>query len=538
MITMNIYRKIKKCKSLGQTTTSISQELGLARNTVAKYLTMTVEEYLVYKKKRSCRTKKFDSIKDEVIELVKNILRKKPNTHFYMASVYDFLEEKYSNLPGSERSFRNYIQFLIENGDLEKNAEGRLYQPVDELPFGKQMQLDFGEIKISLHEKVYIFGALLSSSRFKYSVVQGKPFKAIDVIKHLLNCFEYFGGIPEQLVIDQDSTMVVSENNGDLIFTKQFDIFIAEMDIKMFVCRKSDPESKGKVENFIGFIKKSFFNSRSFSNADGVNSIENLSIDKINEINQSMLLWLNRKANGKISQATGHLPADLIEKEREKLRPLRASIFNDNSFLKRSSRKVSAESLISVKSCKYSVFYEYNHQEVWVSFDNDKLLVYASSNSVKIIAEHKISLFPNKKIINKNHYKGRNEKPKELCQDISNRIRVEGWSDFVQQNYSTHKRYFRDQYRLLDRFLLETKYDEKVLAEAIRFCNEIEKFSATNLKDTYTYMEGVMLDKKDNVLIKMASGIKSIHENVTDITIAKRKIEYYTSIINILGVIL
>ena len=535
MITMNIYRKIKKCKSLGQTTASISQKLGLARNTVAKYLKMTEEEYLVYKKKRSCRTKKFDSMKDEIIELIKNILNKKPKTHFYLASVYDFLEEKYSNLPGSERSFRNYIQFLIENGDLEKNAGGRLYQPIDELPFGKQMQLDFGEIKISLYERVYIFGVLLSASRSKYSAVQGKPFKAIDVIKHLLNCFEYFGGIPEELVIDQDSTMVVSENNGDLIYTKQFDAFIAEMDIKMFVCRKSDPESKGKVENFIGFIKKSFFNSRIFSSTNEENSKGNLDIDKINE---SMLLWLDRKANGKISQATGHRPSDLIEKEREKLRPLRTSIFDDNSFLKRSSRKVSAESLISVKSCKYSVPYEYNHQEVWVSFDNDKLLVYASSNSFKIIAEHKISLFPNKKVINKTHYKGRDEKPKELCQDISNRIRVEGWFDFVQQNYSTHKRYFRDQYRLLDRFLLDTKYDEKVLAEAIKFCNEIEKFSATNLKDAYTYMEGVMLDKKDNVLIKMASGIKSIHADATDKAIAKRKIEYYTSIINILGVIL
>jgi transposase len=33
----------------------------------------------------------------------------------------------------------------------------------------------------------------------------------VDVIQHLLDSFAYFGGIPKELVIDQDKTMVVSE---------------------------------------------------------------------------------------------------------------------------------------------------------------------------------------------------------------------------------------------------------------------------------------------------------------------------------------
>ena len=58
--------------------------------------------------------------------------------------------------------------------------------------------------------------------------------------------------------------MVVSENRGDIIYTKDFKQFIEEMDLNMYVCRKSDPESKGKIENLIKFIKRNFLRIRDF----------------------------------------------------------------------------------------------------------------------------------------------------------------------------------------------------------------------------------------------------------------------------------
>jgi len=57
----------------------------------------------------------------------------------------------------------------------------------------------------------------LAASRYKHVIFQDHPFKTIEVIHHLLNCYDYFGGVPEELVIDQDSLMVVSENAGDII---------------------------------------------------------------------------------------------------------------------------------------------------------------------------------------------------------------------------------------------------------------------------------------------------------------------------------
>ena len=45
---------------------------------------------------------------------------------------------------------------------------------------------------------------------------------------------------------DQDSIIVVSENNGDIIHTHAFSAFMKETRLDVLVCRKSDPESKGK----------------------------------------------------------------------------------------------------------------------------------------------------------------------------------------------------------------------------------------------------------------------------------------------------
>jgi len=40
------------------------------------------------------------------------------------------------------------------------------------------------------------------------------------------------------------------------------------MNLRMYVCRKSDPESKGKIENLIKFIKRNFLRIRDFENIE------------------------------------------------------------------------------------------------------------------------------------------------------------------------------------------------------------------------------------------------------------------------------
>jgi len=237
-----MYQKIQYFKQKGLTKSEIVKEMGLNFKTVSKYYQMSEPGFYQYLEEVRSRTKAFDALRDSILEVYReNGFRRLPK-----AAVYDYLEEVCGKLPGSERTFRKYIQYLEESGQIEFKATKRIYTPVPELPFGKQLQIDFGQTKTRSGMKLFIFAAVLSASRYKYCAVQGRPFNTTDLIHHLLDCFSYIDGRPKELVIDQDRVMVVSENKGDIIYTQDFSTFIEEMELKMFVCRKAEPESKGK----------------------------------------------------------------------------------------------------------------------------------------------------------------------------------------------------------------------------------------------------------------------------------------------------
>ena len=103
------------------------------------------------------REKEFESLKESIFKLYeKNEFIKLP-----VSSVFDYLEECYGKLPANENSLRNYIHYLIETNQMKTNNKSRYYTKVSELPYGKQMQLDFGEIKNGEAGKLYIFGTVL-----------------------------------------------------------------------------------------------------------------------------------------------------------------------------------------------------------------------------------------------------------------------------------------------------------------------------------------------------------------------------------------
>lgn len=108
------------------------------------------------------------------------------------------------------------------------------------------------------------------------------PFtSALAVYAHEL-AFAYFGGKPRRIIYDQDKVLLVRENLGDLILTRTFRAFVNEQHFQPVFCRPADPESKGKVENVVKYVKRNFLAGRTF------NSLEVL--------NTEVLQWLeNRK---------------------------------------------------------------------------------------------------------------------------------------------------------------------------------------------------------------------------------------------------
>ena len=218
-----------------------------------KYLRMDKDQFIRYLERMAERGKAYSAYKDEILKIYEDNIGRT----VYASSVHDYLREKYGELPGSDRTLRNYLTYLKASGAIA-TGQGREYRPVDPLDYGKQAQIDFG-IETTNLGKTWFAAVVLSRSRYRYVAAQSRPFTTDDVVGHLLDTFEFFGGMPEELVLDQDPTIIVAENLGDLATTKAFTDFIAEQGLRLHVCRAADPESKGKVENAVKYVKTSFF---------------------------------------------------------------------------------------------------------------------------------------------------------------------------------------------------------------------------------------------------------------------------------------
>ena len=89
--------------------------------------------------------------------------------------------------------------------------------------FGQKMMpnVDGGQTR------VYVAAFVLSRSRYKYAQEQNRPFTSVDLVRICHDCFQYMGGMPEELVFDQDSIVCVSENAGDIIYTYEFGLVLS-----------------------------------------------------------------------------------------------------------------------------------------------------------------------------------------------------------------------------------------------------------------------------------------------------------------------
>ena len=465
-----MYKQIQTFKRQGYSSHEITSRLEIDPKTTAKYYAMDEREFKSYRREHMFRDKVLEGYEQDILEVYEKNEFQKLN----MSSVYDYLEERYGALPGNEQTLRNYISYLIQTDKLRLDENVRTYSKVPELPFGKQMQLDFGQYRLRSGLKLFIFTALLSASRYKYVLFQDHPFRTKEVILHLLDCFSYFGGVPEEMVIDQDNLMVVSENAGDIIYTADFKYLIEEQGIRMYVCRVADPETKGKIENLIKYVKLNFLGIRDFTSTE--------------EANETVFKWLKRRANGKISQATKKIPALLIEYEREKLRPVRNSIFRKGSLMGREERNVNEKACTSVDACTYQLPSRYRNKTVEIYLTQQKLFVFDTYRGEEII-EDDLSNIPGKLVCRREYKREIEKTAKELKGFVSEMFEGESWKKFTERNFKRFPRYVRDQCLEAKRYLGGKDIDRDILERALVYCLENDTPSFANLQDTYAYFK-------------------------------------------------
>ncbi len=130
------------------------------------------------------------------------------------------------------------------------------------------------------------------------------------LIEGLESAFEWFGGVPRELLFDQMRAVVLSDGRaGELVLNADFLRFAAHWGFRPRACRPYRAQTKGKVERPIRYIRNSFFYGREFVNDE--------------DLNEQALLWLEGTANVRRHGTTGERPMDRFERdEQQALLPL------------------------------------------------------------------------------------------------------------------------------------------------------------------------------------------------------------------------
>lgn len=455
----NVYSKIQQFRSAGFSQRQVARRLGINRKTVKRYWEMPVDEYETMSQ-GICRMQALDKYEAQIV----GWLREYPD--MTASQVWDWLKEHYREQV-SERTVSRYVKQLREEYGLKKSDPPREYEAVPELPMGQQMQVDFGEKMMPNVDggrtKVYLAAFVLSRSRYKYAQIQSRPFTSVDLVRICHECFQYMGGMPAELVFDQDSIVCVSENAGDIIYTYEFEKFRQECALSIRMCRRADPESKGKIENTVKYIKGNFLSHRMYTD-DGI-------------VNGSCLEWLERTANAKVHGTTKLVPAQVFQEEREFLRPLPVSDQVKRPMVCRTVRK---DNTILYDSNRYSVPLGTYTTQPEVRIETLDGVLYIQTLSGDPICEHRISSGRGLLIQSQSHRRDRTTALDKLLEDLDAALGGRA-TEFLTAIRVDKSRYARDQFRLIHSLL--DQYGIEATLQAIGFCQRTKLYSANTMRD-------------------------------------------------------
>lgn len=372
------YLDIHRLYKEGFSKSAISRKLKISRNRVIDYLKMSPEDFEEFSNSLRTREKKLDPFRDTLLEW----LREHPD--LTAAQIYDWLQEKLLVNNLAENTVRNYVNDLREFYHIPKVTVQRTYSAVPELSMGQQAQVDFGQTIVKdtkgNPKKLYFIAFILSHSRFKYVEWLDRPFRTTDVIRMHENAFDYFEGMPIEMVYDQDALLAVSENAGDLIMTAEFTKYQQARQFYIYLCRKSDPESKGKIEQVVKFVKNNFSKNRIF--------------DNITDWNSYCHAWLKRTGNYKVHHNTKKRPSEVHALEKQHLKKVSGTYIFENVLLPSITRSIQKDNIIRFDGNRYSVpkgTYRKDAANIAYVYVEGEYLFIRLKQTGGILAKHKIS---------------------------------------------------------------------------------------------------------------------------------------------------
>lgn len=460
-----MYHEIHRLRNIeGFSIQRIANHLSINFRTVNKLLGMKEEDFEQFIDTKGRRPCLLDPYQDFIVRY----LSKYEDTP--AAVMHDRLKEHFVSFPEVDpKTVYNYVMMLRRefNIPLIKSSE-RQYSAVPDLPPGEQAQVDFGEKKLRTSTgawvKVYFFNMLLCYSRHKFTVFRDAPYTSESAVDAHEKAFAYFQGIPKEILYDQDSVFLHRENSGDYQMTDVFDRYQGGRPFKVVFCRPGDPESKGKVENTVKYVKQNFLFQRTYINCD--------------LLNEQALLWLERTGNAMVHNTTRKIPQEQWVKEQpflQRWHPLFAVV-------KENGHKVLKTNVVKYRGNSYSLpFGTYKNEGTVVFLAEEGSQLTIKDDRGTVITSHLIPSGVGHNVINTNHRRDTSIRLDELRGKVreffGHSTHIE---ELLEKIHRLYPRYVRDQLSSL--LLYAEKYGRIRSEVALEFCVRNSLFSANDFK--------------------------------------------------------
>ncbi|MEI8122859.1 MAG: IS21 family transposase [bacterium] len=183
------------------------------------------------------------------------------------------------------------------------------------------------------------------------------------------NAFDYFGGCPVRVMVDNLKSAVLSHPRGQpAVYNPRYLDFAQFHGFKVSACNPHAPHEKGRVENAVGYVKKNFLNG--------------LPLTQFASVNPAARCWLEEVANVRMHAVTRKKPNELFALEKPALLSLPTVHYD-----------AGAVRTISVNR-RFRVHYDGNRYSVPAEYAGTKLVLRAYPERIsvfhqdKLIAEH------------------------------------------------------------------------------------------------------------------------------------------------------
>jgi transposase len=320
----------------------IARRTGHSRGTVRKYLLSPVPPA---PQKRQQKPSKLDGYK----EYITARLQEYPLS---AKRIYREIQEK--GFTGKYTIVKDFVREV-----RPKSTVSAVYRY--ETKPGIQSQVDWAECgRIDIDNesrKLYCFTMVLGYSRMRY-VEFTLHIDVHTLIQCHLNAFHYFGGYTKEILYDNMKQIVLKRApvSSDSIWNPDFEDFFKHYGFIPRLCRPYRPQTKGKIENSVGFVKRDFLMGSEFHS--------------FSDLNHQAQIWLAR-INSTIHGTTNEIPMERLSKEGLKnyyAVPPYHSIRNE-------SRKISRDSYVSYLGNRYSVPYRFAGRDCLLQISGNTLTV-------------------------------------------------------------------------------------------------------------------------------------------------------------------